>query len=323
MVKHVCIRQIYEMVNQQQEVAFSVNGLVKKIELLKTRFEDDYANITIQDNTGEANTVVFDISKQFAQEIKEGTIIHINHATASVYNEHTRIRTKGQHIQVIPPSHEAGNPMLYVNVAPLDTAIGVKKIQDTIAEIQNANARECHQIVLYLLQKYGQPYSIHVSSVNQAHNYVGGLLYEVYRVLHAAQPLYSLYTIDEALLKTAILLYPIGKVQTIQNPYQPHETIEHALLGDMIITQSWIDEACHTLNIDTRHPKVIQLKHILLAATTHSMPPKTKEAILLKNILTTEHAIAEFEQEERKMKLDGKSNEVAYSTLLKQQLYVN
>lgn len=144
---------------------------------------------------------------------------------------------------------------------------------------------------------------------NVHHNFFGGLLYHVFRMLRTGVLLSRVYSFDKELLLCGIALHDIGKLDSLETDSLGFAEISvdgnlfgHSLLGVEMITDSFIAlEEEHEYSVRFNREKVRLLKHML--AAHHGQlddgsitVPAIPEAMLLCEIDRMNSHMRQFEQ---------------------------
>ncbi len=237
-----------------------------------------FLTIMLQDQSGEIEAKVWDVSKEDEQRYAPEKIVKV---AGDILNYKGRIQLKLKQIRVLQPS-EAPDISEFVERAPLPKQTMHETITQYVFEMTNPNIQ---RITRHLLKKYQDQFLEYPAATKNHHEFVSGLAYHVVSMLHLAKGIASLYpSLDTDLLYAGVILHDLGKVIELSGPISTTYTVEGNLLGHISIMVSEISKAADELKIEGE--EVVILQHIVLShhgkmEWGSPKPPMIREAEIL------------------------------------------
>ena len=139
------------------------------------------------------------------------------------------------------------------------------------------------------------------------HNYIGGLLYHIWRMMRSGICMSTVYNLDRTMLSAGIILHDIGKLVELKSDEfgSAEYTIAGNLFGHLYIGAEMIDKTRAALGLEESED-VMLLKHMILSHHNKLefgavKRPATKEAFALAMIDEMDSKIEQYEQELNKL----------------------
>ena len=148
--------------------------------------------------------------------------------------------------------------------APIDADEAWKFIMNVICSMEDHP--DIRVIVKRILSKYEEDFKKWSAAKSGHHNYVGGLIYHVYRMLQMAQGTVRAYDgLDAELLYAGVILHDIGKLEELQTDDVGNAvyTVNGNLFGHLYLGMKIIDDSCRAMGIDENKEDIMLLKHMI------------------------------------------------------------
>lgn len=237
-----------------------------------------FLTLMLQDQTGEIEAKVWDISKDDEQRYAPEKIVKV---AGDILNYKGRIQLKLKQIRVLQPE-EAPDISEFVERAPIPKQTMQDMITQYVFEMRNPTLQ---RITRHLLKKYQDRFLEYPAATKNHHEFVSGLAYHVVSMLNLAKVIAGLYpSLDKDLLYAGVILHDLGKVIELSGPISTTYTVEGNLLGHISIMVSEISKAADELSIEGE--EVVILQHIVLSHHGKGewgspKPPMIREAEIL------------------------------------------
>lgn len=131
--------------------------------------------------------------------------------------------------------------------------------------VDNLEDRDIAAIVSAILKDNREKLLLWSAAVGIHHNYVGGLLYHVYRMVQTGLYLSKIYPVNKSVLVAGILLHDIGKLREMETDVTGTAvfTAEGNLFGHLYLGAEMFSEYAGRTNLPKE--KENQIKHIILS----------------------------------------------------------
>ncbi len=237
-----------------------------------------FLSLNLQDQTGDIEAKLWDVSDSDAQTYKSETIVKV---AGDIQNYRGRLQLR---IRQIRPAgdHDGVQISDFLESAPASQDEMTSKITQYIFEMNNPNIQ---RITRHLLKKYNSDFLVYPAATKNHHEFVSGLAYHVVSMLDLAKAITTLYpSLDRDLLYAGILLHDLGKVIELSGPISTTYTVVGNLLGHITIMVNEIAKAAEELGIQGE--EVMVLQHLVLShhgkpEWGSAKPPMIKEAEIL------------------------------------------
>ena len=264
--------------------------LILQIDEKKTRYGKTYCSLTLSDGERQVSGNFWDVS---SKQITEKYL----HKVANVTLE------TGSYLTVKRLSlSDDYNSSDFVLHAPLSSELMYQYIIDTLTEYL---PRGVAMVALDIYEKNKEKLLYWSAAMKMHHNYYGGLLYHIYRMMQAAIAVAPIYEgIDDCLLLVGVALHDIGKLDELETDELGTATFSKKgnLFGHTLSGILMIQKIAETLYKEiakdesyTNVAKIIDeedLQLLIHMLSSHHgelehgaiVPPATKEAFLLHQI---------------------------------------
>ena len=169
----------------------------------------------------------------------------------------------------------------FVKAPPISKEELINKFNAHKKSVKN---KDCHAILAYFINKFGDDLFAYPAAVSIHHEYSSGLLMHSVTMADIASSLCEIYDADRDLVVTGCLLHDMGKIIELEGPIVFKYSTEGKLLGHISIMAAEIRKAAEELKISSEIP--LLLEHMVLShhgQLEFGSPvlPSTKEALLL------------------------------------------
>ena len=234
--------------------------MLKSLSLKTSNANNRYYDLTIADQTGEANGKIWDPNMVSDLELTDGMLVKLK----GLVNEwQGQLQVKVERIRKV----NAGDNIRvedFVPSAPYSSEEMMDDILKYAARIQNKDIRS---IVETLLEENMEKLNHYPAAMKNHHSMRGGLLYHITTMLKMAEKVMEVYThLNGDLLYAGVLLHDLAKIQEmdanelgIVSSYTP----EGMLLGHIIQGIKDIERVGSQIQADREI--IILLEHMILA----------------------------------------------------------
>ncbi len=252
---------------------FLVAGVSKGV----TANSRSYLTVILQDATGSLDAKKWDVEEEDNAIFVPGNIVAVE---AEVISYKNILQLKILSGEALPQDNI--DFTRFVPSAPVPKAILIKKLEDYLASLKNADVQK---LTAYLVKKHYDAYVNYPAAVRNHHAYASGLLYHSLSMADDAEALCRLYpALNRDVLVAGALIHDIGKTIELSGPVATKFTLEGRLLGHISIMQAEVKEAADALGLTGEIPSIME--HMVLSH--HSKPefgspvlPETREALAL------------------------------------------
>ena len=233
---------------------------------------DPYITMTLRDASGEISLNLWSTKPEDAAYFNVGNVILIEKGTTTEYKGKKQIKVVKDDIKILPGTHPAAKPELYIETAPIPVADMQKRINEHLAYIETMNPR-AHALVLQVLRTHGQEqFYTHPAAKLLHHSFYGGLAYHTLRMLDSVRAVAPLYpTVDASLAMAGVLLHDVGKIAEYKGYIDTDYTIEGLMVGHIAISLEWLTEARINLNIPANDKTLLNIRHIIASQDRKSV----------------------------------------------------
>ncbi|MDQ7983205.1 MAG: HD domain-containing protein [Spiroplasma sp.] len=260
--------------------------LVKRVWQGVANNNNTYLNLFLQDNSGMINARLWDAKEEDIQALKLGKVVKFEVNSLRYNND---LQLKINHYQVLSDKEAEQYYQDLILSAPIKIE---KEWKDIIHTVESFADPILKKIVLYLLKKYQEEFTIRPAAVRVHHSVRSGLLWHTATMLKVAKELVKIYhdrDINQDLLYAGIIMHDFGKIWELGPQLVTSFTFQGAMVGHIVIGSEQIKVACHDLKINDQDSSVILLQHMILASHgKHDFGspvlPKTMEAELVHQI---------------------------------------
>lgn len=176
--------------------------LVLQIEEKKTRYGKPYCSITFSDGESQVVGNFWDVS---ASQIEEKYLHKVANVTLETGNY---VTVKRMSLSTEFDSAE------FVRHAPISSEEMFRYITDTLTQ---SLPRNIARLALDIYDKNKEKLIYWSAAMKMHHNYYGGLLYHVYRMMQAAKAFAPIYEgVDDCMLLVGVALHDIGKLDELE-----------------------------------------------------------------------------------------------------------
>lgn len=233
-----------------------VNCLIKSAKVKTTKNGSQYLALTFQDQSGELNGNLWDVTDQQVADLEAGKVVSLTGRRSSYQGN---------------PQVEIQRVELKLELSPNDFVL---RAPESDAEIKAAlrpfftaiTEPKWHQIINGLISKHGESYFSSPAAKSNHHAFVAGLAYHTLSILRLAKAIIPLYPgINEQLVYAGAILHDLGKTIELSGPVATEYTVEGKLIGHISIVDGEITAICEELKIPTSSEAVVALRHLVLA----------------------------------------------------------
>lgn len=254
--------------------------LLSEIKMGVKRDGSPYLQVTLSDNSGRIQGVVWDNAGDYAEMLKPGDIVRVKGAIATY---------RGSSQVIINAMEPAGDmdldPSWFLPSCSRDVDSMMTRLLSLVGRIDDPDLKR--------LLNYFFSDSLFVSKFKRApgaklmhHAYIGGLLEHTLSISCLAERVAPHYQgIDKGLLITGAILHDIGKIREFHYDRMIDYSDEGRLFGHIVIGHAMISAAIDDIG-DFPEEKAKMLLHIIVShhgsrEFGSPEPPKTLEALLL------------------------------------------
>ncbi len=213
------------------------------------------------------------------------------------------------------------DPDLLCQATPYDRQELWQELWQLAAEEIRPPLRE---LVLKVLDRYGEEFQVCPAALRYHHPYLGGLLEHTWFVARHALASLNLYgDLNRDLVLAGAILHDLGKIKELANPPAPERTVPGQLLGHVVLGWEMVRSEAQALEFSDP-TLLVQLEHIILShhgSMEFGSPilPKTREALLV-NFL--DDLDAKLKMMSQHLESDtGEGDFTAYNRALQRDLY--
>lgn len=219
--------------------------------------QKSFLSLTLQDQSGDIEAKLWDISVEQEEMYVEGTIVKIE---GELHDYKGKLQLKIRQIRVAKDTDEV-TPDEFFARAPVPKDELYEKITYYINNMANEKLKK---ITEYLVLKHQNEFLEYPAATKNHHEFVSGLAYHVYCMLRLGESIANLYpSINKDLLYAGIILHDLGKVTELSGPVSTKYTVEGNLLGHISLMSIEIGNASVELGIDGEEITVLQ--HLVLS----------------------------------------------------------
>ena len=266
----------------------TVRALLRSVEENVGKTNSTYVTIAFSDGEGDYKANCFSRSaKDFPPK---GTIVDLD----VVFKENGYLNIDGFQTAYGADVSE------FVPHAPIDINMAMGDIDMAVAKM--AVRPELCRVVKYCVDKHRNNLKNWSAAKSYHHNYLGGLLFHIWRMLKSGEQAARIYELDSVLLNAGIILHDIGKLRelAVDGLGTAEYTLEGELFGHLYMGAEMIEEACRALSIDSKCEDIMLLKHMILSHHNKLeygavRRPATKEAYVLSMLDDMDAKIWQFE----------------------------
>lgn len=275
--------------------------LCKSKTIALTRNGKEYANLVLQDKTGEIPAKIWDLNNPGVRDFAALDYVKID-AMVTMYNGSNQLNIR----QIRKIDEEGIDPADYLPVSEYNTRAMQKQFLLLVDSVKNEYLKKLLES-FFLDQEFFKAFSEHSAAKTIHHSFVGGLLQHTLSVSALCDKISKHYGsyINRDLLVSGALLHDIGKIKEISdfptNEYTDEgQLIGHIVIGAQMVTSSarniegfpetLLAELVHLIlshhgELEFGSPKKPALIEAVILSTTDNMDAKVEivhEAIMSK-----------------------------------------
>lgn len=239
--------------------AMAFLALVKDATAKTTSNGKPYLSLTFADESGEISGMRWDATPAEIKNFQPGVVVYVK-GTKETYRDQPQIKIEAIRL---PTDGEPNDPLMFVPRAPEDTTqlkAGFREFFDLIDEPTWKN------IAAWLFKKHGDKLFTYPAAKTNHHAFAGGLAFHTLSILRLAKSVVNQYPgINAGLLYAGAMLHDLGKTIELSGPIATQYTVTGNLIGHISLLDGEIVQACDALNLDPQSPKVVILRHMVLA----------------------------------------------------------
>lgn len=255
--------------------------MIKEVKALVARNNKPYLSFTFSDRTGHIHANLWDTEASEVINYPTGRVALIDGFTVD-YQGRLDIQLKG--LSLLNSTHEYANPALYVQAAPYQRAVIEPVINTFLEELEVSNTH-MYKLVSAVFELRRDTFFQQASSKKYRHAVAGGLAQHTVFMLQLAINIAPLYpNVNYDVLKSAILLHDLGKIDSLSSPVTSEDTKQGLLISATAIADSYLVEAAVRLGIALNDETLMLVRHALLANYSSAVSPLTREAIVIRHL---------------------------------------
>lgn len=257
--------------------------LVKNITAKNDTNGNPYANVILQDPTGDISMKLWDFTPERTTEIPEGCVMELSGLIVS-YKE--QLQLKPSEWIVLNSNDPRANPQFYLKSSPMPVQEMQNQIFHYLKLIHNED-QQLGNIVSEVIRSDSSKFLTYPASKLLHHSFVGGLAYHTCRMLKSAEQLASIYpNLNKALVYSGIILHDFGKVHELTGYIGTDYTTEGRLIGHVAMVDAILSQILFSMKIPLHDKKIMELRHILLSHHGKkeygaSVEPASREALFV------------------------------------------
>ncbi|MDD3646998.1 MAG: HD domain-containing protein [Candidatus Dojkabacteria bacterium] len=280
---------------------------VEEIQMHKTRAQNPYYRLVLQDRTGEVSAKIWqdDFPNCRIKNLESGDVVKID-AQIQSYNEQLQMiikkldKTEDYDISDLVQSTDKDLEKMYSELLAVIDEVKNKDLKNLLKDIFGDAV---------LVKKYKRA----PAAEKVHHDFVGGLLEHTLEMLHMAEPLLTSYPeADKDLVTAGIILHDIGKLEELAlKKTAIIRTIKGRLIGHLVLG---IDLVRNHLPKEFPENLWMKLEHIIIShqgelENGSPIKPATIEAAI---VHFTDHASSQIRQFQKAIKL-GEGRDPGFS----------
>jgi len=213
--------------------------------------------ITLQDQSGEIDAKIWDVTTELEEMYKEGAVVKVE---GELHDYRGRLQLKLKQIRLATEKDEVNFDDFFAR-APLSKEELFESITTYINNMKNEKLRK---LTDFLVSKHQKEYLEYPAATKNHHEFVSGLAYHVHCMLRLGESIANLYpSINKDVLYAGIILHDLGKVTELSGPVSTKYTVEGNLLGHISLMAIEIGNAAIELGIEGEEVTVLQ--HLVLS----------------------------------------------------------
>jgi 3'-5' exoribonuclease len=250
---------------RQFAVGDDISGfyLVKQLEVRQTKATPpkDFFDILLADKSGEISCKMWDITASDKVRFAPMQIVFIN---GQVQSYQDKLQLKITHMR--PATADDGYTIRdFIRSAPEPSEDLVAYIKHRVNHIWHPMIKS---IVEYCMNKAGGRLEHFPAAKSNHHNYYGGLVYHICRMLAISHFVCGERPfLNEDLLTAGIILHDLAKVEEFisENGIVSDYSVKGKLIGHISLASLWIAEAAAANDIPDDDEVVLALQHMVLS----------------------------------------------------------
>ena len=225
-----------------------------------TKSSDLFIDLELRDITGHISAKIWENVDKLDGKFESGNAVVVSGNVESFLGRLQLIIKKINKATVQYYGRYGFDPGLIVPKSKINPEKMWNRLEVFINDIDN---RYCKSLLKLIFRKFKKQILFHPASIKEHYNYRSGFLEYLVNISKSAQKMSLLYSMDQDLVLTGVLLNDIGVIKEINSDYQFDYTKEGRLIGRKVLSRDIVKDFSSRIK-NFPEEILIKLYHIIL-----------------------------------------------------------